>query len=413
MEQYLLRGIPLSIALTATVGAYAQFPIGGTLPPGSSGHWRITVTPTGYTNFHMTNAGGISGTYPYPELGVWGDKDGEASWLPYWIDEGISVTVDGSGTYNIVADWVDGNGSPAPNPPQKLILKVSAHAGYMCPKWSWFANFENSISGFSANNGFNDPLSAYDGGQTFIQNRQGLHLLKLNGSSGHVQTSVDISASIACSVPFGGASGNMWIDHGVDAYQDNREASIFRPGAHDETVDSQGNLHGHTIFSVDDGTNPGRWSMCRFEPRWSGGWSMYPSPSWPHENIEVIWNGLDASYDYTPIYNFDYSNSGIYLLRHNPYYNAGTQELKLKLKDLGDGAEAEAVYYLTYHKPYENWVKTGEHLVKVGEEETVPVGQVVEPGKPYNLSAVYTKTYTSQDQVGADVSFKYPIKPQT
>ncbi|GEM_PF-3603085 len=391
----------------------AGLPLSAQTPTGS---WRIECIPTGSTKKTSTAPGGTaSGTTNY------------YFWQPIpvgkalFVDSGWSGSLVGTGTWLIRATWVDANGREGsqatnPPPPQKLVLKVSSTTKWDYSSPSSPSNWYNTFSG-DANNGFDDVYQSY-ADTSFVSawgQRSGSHVKKLNGSSGLVELTISQSLSANVSVYPGNPSARIALTHGASAALDTREAAIQRVGAHDEWIDANGNPCGDTIFSIPGGTQPGVPSYSRFIPQMIGGWSAYPDPSWPHPNVKVTWDGLDCHYDYSPTYTFDYSNSGVYLQRMNPFPSASASgTLTLKLKDLGDGADAQGVYNLIYHKPGENWRQQTTRQAFQPNTRRDRAGINRAPGQAtFSFTNSYQETITKSDEINITGGFNWTIQKDT
>lgn len=398
---------------TATLICAALAAVSGT------GHWVITYSPdpSSTTSGVYKPLTGPSSIFPDdPDLGTWDLRDGDINLWPVWLQTGSSASLTASGTWNVIATWVDsagqsGSAATNPPPPANLCLRVEANAG-----WA-FGNGQGgdqNVGSGAAANGLNDPYQTqYGSGYNNVRiggASSGKHVYNLPVTKGVVKLSIPQSASCSVSVPVTDPAQPVSLTHSLTASLDTRIARIARQGGRNETVDAYGNTSGDTVYSYfDKFTTPLSVvevvNKINFIPQMIGSWTMYPDSSWPYPNVEVKWSGMDCSYDYTPKYTFDYSNSGIYLQRTAPMVGSGgsTGTLNLTLKDLGDGAIADNTYHLTYHLTGENWHELGFHEIDIpNSDETTGSAGVCKPGDSVTLSTVKTRTVTSTDEVSLD-----------
>lgn len=338
------------------------------------------------------------------------------------VNSGWDATITAGGSWLIRAIWVDGDGHEGsaaihPAPPSRLKLNISSIV-----KWTYDApdgslGAVNGADG-SASNGLGDIYNSYSDTYNSLAWGQmsGSHIKNFPSGNGLVEFTVNQSGYGHISINPLRRGGNLGLQHTVGVAQDDRGVAIVRPTARGEVIHADGSVEGDTIWTLEtedpDGGAPFHYTAtCHFVPLLTGSWSMYPSSSWPHPNVEIKWEGLGASYDYTPIYTFDESNTGVYLRRENPVNTGGptSSTLKITAKDLGDGADAANTYTLHYHKPGDNWRRTGGyfHFEFTGEK----LDALTRLPGPSTLSASTSKTgtLTSTDEI--DISGGFTYKP--
>jgi hypothetical protein len=212
---------------------------------------------------------------------------------------GDTANMSFSGTAKYTYKWLDGNGNPAANPPAKVYIK----------EWS-FAEWCAIIGGYSltplsaagqADGGLMDAYvgsssegPTFRGGQTTSYSTP--HLVQVDGSSGTIERTVNVSANATASISQYSYGGNLSADfnYGVDI--DTRGVTLTRDGAHGETIDSDGTVHGDTTFSYYDEswTSSGDYSVHHnnwqtFHPFFVGNWTRKWDPQ--QGDIEdVTWN---------------------------------------------------------------------------------------------------------------------------
>lgn len=143
-------------------------------------HWKVTSLTNSFTNLIVTP------TYSATTSGPGTDK-------PFNVGSPYSLST--SGSYHVVAVWVDAFGSPATTLPTgdaaKAYLKITASARWTLDSGAQYA----AISSHSASNGLGDPeVPTSTSGRS-----AGSHYLRLDGSSGTVTKDIPMNAAVGLS----------------------------------------------------------------------------------------------------------------------------------------------------------------------------------------------------------------------
>ncbi len=224
------------------------------------------------------------------------------------------------------------------------------------------------------------PLS----GQHLSQSGGGKHIVtaSLQMINGKAVYTVTLSGTGSASAV--GAIGNMGLDGLADAEAylngyvtpDNRTVRLHRDGAHNETVDVDGTVHGDTTYSYIAG-NTAINNAQSFYPTFTGLWS--PNPQYiadgtgPLINISWKWALPGAAPQFVDTWNSHGLNTDIGSLRSagpdssgNPQWT-GTKDpvehinVSYTATDLRDQATASANYDLRVHDQYDNWRRVDSH----------------------------------------------------
>ena len=324
------------------------------------GYWQLTTTISGTTTYVNTNdVTGTSSTIPL----IWHNSTGP---IPVLVG-GHTVVGDFTGNVTFTLQFLDGGGHPSTPPAgqTKVYLRVESSAS-----WS-SASTVASRSG-SAKDGLDDSEKPNSSGGV----SSGKHLLTLDGTSGSVTVNKSLSAHISASNPINStSSGGIYVGGKVAGFVDTRGVTLYREGgAHNETFDSDGTVHGDTTFSYknvffngefDSSSDQINWQI--FHPFFIGGWSTkwgtaytgnsayIPDVSWswnPWESENTWDTGKDSM-----VMGTKYSRTeGGTTTWKGDADSPQTTVITYKATDNLDGAEADASYVLTLHDVLE--VKT-------------------------------------------------------
>ena len=152
------------------------------------------------------------------------------------------------------------------------------------------------------------------------------------------------------------------------AIPDSRDLTILRDGAHNETIDTDGTVHGDTTFSYNTSSGPVQ-NVQVFHPNFAGGWS--PNPNYistgtgPLFNISWQWNPQNQTMGQTDTWqdhrqNIDIGTSfpeGSPQQWFGPADKVKVVNISYTATDLGTTPNATAVgnYVLSIHDQYDNW----------------------------------------------------------
>jgi hypothetical protein len=289
--------IPTTGGSTGTTGVTTGGTAGGT----GTGHWEKVQLPdaeTGYCTYTHTYRNGQTGTYPYPELGEWPKE--VAGYLPIWINAGEKVELNLTGTVKFKYVWVDANGrrgEAAINPPPPkylpLAISASAEAGAV---GGCFVECE-------LDNYFGDSERSYSDQDWISYNKDGNHLKIFNSSSGVVESSASLSASIEAIAPLSSwwSGGHVFVGIGLGSVIEDRRVDILANGYTNYRVKEVGPRP--SLITLSDGsTVPITYNGADREPT-----PVYDSG--PFTNTGLLHIGLPVR-EQTVIYGMMYDPNG-------------------------------------------------------------------------------------------------------
>ena len=282
--------------------------------------------------------------------------------------------------------YVDGQ-SPAPAPDHMdVLVTTSLYTSGWAGAWNIATNpnwldlpANGKASASASDDEFGESVSIYaDPAGAYIPIHNSSHLgyhLKRVSTSGGVATVTLTGHTIAHAdggdpVSCGTSSEMAWGRAGVDAYaqQDSRSVTLHRDGAHDETVDPDGTVHGDTVYSYtntywseypegENTDNVDNWQY--FHPQFSGDWTVViPPVDYPY-NISYQWNPSESSDTWdTGKWKMPYGSLNMYsgYWVGKPTGASPPSPMTYTVTDKGDGATATATYILTVHDPYEKYI---------------------------------------------------------
>lgn len=286
-------------------------------------------------------------------------SDHDYAYSPYVttiIEGGGSADLRCNETVTVVCDWVDGYGQPAPNAPKHIYLKETATAFYKM--------FTGSDGGTGkADDGVGDVEEGDESAApVIVGTSSGVHSKVLDGSSGHATFDVTLSASASGSVE-AGHQGFVSVCTYLNCVQ--YQPLIITSGIETSYYRSGGQKVAH---QRDDG---GSISVDTVVSLWSG------NPGWLFSSDMLGFQSFFGNPYYTWHYSGDgnlssYTNEGETLEdRHGAISNLLLEWADRKHSFPSSGNVTATVtdpndpsslvlansYNITFHKPYENWVK--------------------------------------------------------
>ena len=210
------------------------------------------------------------------------------------------------------------------------------------------------------------------------QKSTGCHLVHLTVPAGQKFVMLPSARTLSASISFATAQGSTGpgtgISYGVQI--DNRYVLLRRDGAHGETQDANGTIHGDTTYSYLANAPLGLGStivqsMQVFHPYFAGPWSSNPKytagGTEPALNISYKWNPQNLSLMLGPVDTWSSHSQKIdtgsaYLEGTPSQWYGPTDAVKVlgisyTATDLGSNPNATAVgnYILSVHDQYDNW----------------------------------------------------------
>lgn len=286
-----------------------------------------------------------------------------------------SETTPGTHTYEkkavvtIHAHWNSGGYVPQP-PPKVCAVKVAASG----QAWgqSLVTGQPVSISGIELNDGFYDTPISFSTDSQQGATESGLHLIQMNGTGADRAKSFNLSAKMTMTNT---ALAQYFCQIGFSVSSDSRAVTLTRAGAHNETVDSDGTIHGDTTYSYKSTSDSGGtildpsvpitvafWNWQQFTADLVGDWSKknaFPIPgSFQIRDVTYKWN--PAYSEANMLWNkwsqkFGTMNFELGSWKGTPD-SPNAESLIYTATDNVDGAKADATYILTKHDSVENLV---------------------------------------------------------
>ncbi len=277
------------------------------------------------------------GTWPH---GGWNDGD------PFGGEHGPK-TLDISSTITATIRWVKADGvTPAADPPAKVYLLEDATAS-----WSGTDGEGRTVSG-EARNGLGHACVARTDGRAGCTS-QGKRLVQVDSSSGVITRSV--SAVAIANGSSDSTIGNIDVSVSYSLTIDNRGVTIT--SSLDTTYGEDGNHQ--SVPNVPDASGTTRADTVKPRPPYQqvtyvgnpiGSWGgPYSYRHWYSSMTGRTWAG---SFEDVDAFNFQVS--------YDSSMNFGAAEhIHLRLRDVQDGAEVTANYYLKFHDPVpkEHWAR--------------------------------------------------------
>jgi hypothetical protein len=292
-----------------------------------------------------------------------------------------SLAMEGPITFKF--EWLPTASNPNPPNELRLLKTVSATAkanGDRIDSVAVSASTGESKNSYYYKVGpYVDPATGRRVAEHIVQSQS---LIRKVGSFANPLTSFEISASPSAFTsgyvgtetvvhPYYGIftrKGNVIsspVSIGAGVKEDTRTVAIYRAWAVNETVDSEGNTHGHTTYSyvnknvksgdfyIGDIENP-NWQP--FNSQYNGFWNFGNTSSPP---TEVSWSWspqYSGATKYTNSWLIPYGNQNNYngsFIGHTQG-DSGEKVMTYTATDPADGATATAKYYLTIHDPIED-----------------------------------------------------------
>ena len=337
--------------------------------PSWAGQWYITYSQSGI----WSEDGSLNGVWDTltPPYNTFGGYD---------MNTIAGMDASTTGTVVATATWVPDYGQTLATdpPPARLLLLETASAA-----WYGSAGPPSGDLGV-ADDGLGDPMitsldtnsadnpSLCTGGG----DSSGSHLIQLDGSSGVVTLSCTLLASCpsAAWMPGTDSSPGYWVWGWADCtaqfkvVPDTRAVTILRDGAHNETVGSDGTVHGDTTYSYNTGSGPVQ-NIQVFHPNFAGGWS--PNPNYistgtgPLDNISWQWSPQNQAAGQADTWQDHRQNIDIGTLfpEGSPQQWFGPADavkaitISYTATDLNPNTSATAIgtYDLRVHDQYDNW----------------------------------------------------------
>ena len=282
--------------------------------------------------------------------------EGNAGWL-----EDANVTMDGTAT--AIFTWSPDPNIPNDSPPKTTVVEIDSDAwaagatGSAVDGWG-----DAAVQQDSYENPPDPPTNWYS---------DGTHYERVDCSSGtfEVQADLTVIADNESSDNAANCYGGVYFTASLP----NLALDLIRDGAHDETEDSDGNLHGDTTYSYNVDTPDGtivetNWQT--FHPVFAGDWDL-PTTSWtwnPNESQDTQTTGLWS----IPFGNLVSNEDGI-----DPQYWSGTPDAPVTKTitydadhmasvDQNYNIDLQATYYLTFHDEVEGLTDTQSNVIATG-----------------------------------------------
>lgn len=277
-----------------------------------------------------------------------------------------------NGKVTAVWQWLDANGNPAPNPPSRVYLKVTAGAGWGLG-WGPLGASAPSLFAHSADNGWGAPYRwQFHPGQSATGASWGMYLIQRapviqqNGIA-----EIRVSATLDSQIQ-GHSSANQYgqvsASAGFTVDQDTRGAvitSTLDPTYHREvqvvkgqpqplrvlnTPDNIGTMYGDTVAPICSGMDAYTMVDYRVDP--FGVWGSDSYYHW-YSSLRDVYD--EGTWMPTPVEPFSVMYPATNLLGFPVVVPGCVDHIHLRLVDSADGANLTANYYMRFHEVYEDW----------------------------------------------------------
>lgn len=317
--------------------------------PGVGARWRVTVTRQGLWERTVIDGRGVSTT----ATASWGTNPPVVAAT---LGPGCMVGYIGTGTVTVTADWVDTMGHPAPNPPALVSLLFTSNSRWDCPSSLTLSEHE-AQDGWPEDREVLTDTKGIRAGQSY-----GRHLITYDASTGHVRRTITVRCGAKAHSQ--SSSGVLHATIDVSACVDSRTAWIT--SSVDPTYHRELNAEGKPV-RVANRQDPAGAASYGDQRESLAPFLLNPTVTY----IAHMAGGrtADSSYHW---YDSTTQRSGGASSRSSPLpaplvsgYGSlaragGTQtHVHLRVIDAAaPGVQCTANYWLRYHFPFENWLRT-------------------------------------------------------